>query len=202
MENFKNKLLLHLTLVLILTSLTKCMDKSRPPANFTAVLEYNLSDTSGEIKIGDTMNIDLLIPNPIITTSGESVSYNSIKFIQSGFYSFLIGDSATCTQGCYRLLSKKGFDYNCDGSDFNTQTRSLHVSFIPNNIGWTTLDCIENGSRLTIVNGKDEINIDLKYKFNSKNRINEMTTQYPCIKYDSERKVAQKIGYCAIKVIK
>lgn len=189
---------------MFLIGLIQSCDDPILPINYTTMITYNLSDTTGIIHLGDTLTISTHIPNPFLSITGESVSYNSIKRILNlGFASAIIGDTTFCKQPSFFFETKKGLDFTSKNFvDFDFATRNWKINFIPKDTGWYTFDCGHNESRMQVMKGKEQLEVLLKYQFNGKNDLKALNAQYPCNKQESNIRTQAGVGYYCFKVVK
>lgn len=191
----------RINIFLSIILLVSACDPPIPNPLYHSDLVYTLSDTSGFVKLGDTVTIQMQIPNPIITKTGEVIAFSSIKTARIGFASFKIGDSISCKKGAFYLITDKGFEFTCRNIPVDIQTGLWQVKFVPKDTGWYIFDCGQNGDYITIKNNGDDITVGVKYTFKGKDVSNELYKQYPCIKQELELTKQLEIGNYTFKVI-
>ncbi len=185
-------------------------DPERIIPKMNTEINIYLSDTSGIIKLGDTISLYVEIPEEIKDSKGNLYTYNSVKFWEPTVSSkiFLI-DSTRCYNFYFGFISNKsgisksGFEDNYN----NYTTKKATSYFIAKDTGYFIFDCSQLGLLSVIKNGKkkkdnEQYDFSISYNFKAKNFVDEISSKFPCIKPEADFRKTIGVGYYAFKVVK
>ncbi len=193
----------------IITFLLSNCDPQRFSPKYNAILPVYLSDTSGILKLGDTLFVFTELPSEITDVNGNIIKYDEVKNWQPTFSANIIGDTQICYNVYKGFISKKsGISYSAfnDDNENILKNRKISSIFIAKDTGYFTFDHRQGDVLRLLKKGKrkkDEeiIDISLNYYFKANSLINELNTKYSCNKPVADLRLKRGIGYYAFKVI-
>ena len=143
-------------------------------------LSASLNDTAAVINLGDTLKVKLMIPDLVVSESGQTVNVNSV---QQGLYSFIFYQFDTLTHRATRIrnsdaisVSKGSIDSYLSSiyvSSFGYPYESI-LNIVPAAKGIYYLEINDKGS-LKVNNSYESY---LRVNFNVQDIHNDIMTQY------------------------